>query len=234
MILDSIRHAVTPSGLNLIGSATSAAYDARVPSAFQLSKLHPAGKCLIVLGNGGADFWRTYADAGPHHAAAHPVDAFTVECVEARVVPVLRRAGVEFRLFYPFRFTAEPLSFLHAGACAGLGVRSRLGILIHPVYGPWMALRAAISIAAALPASPPLAFDGCTSCSEQPCIRACPGGAISRVGWDVPACARQRLQEPDSCAEGCHARLQCIYGQGHRYPLAAQRHHQSHMVWKKR
>ncbi len=228
MFIESIRNALAPTGLNLLDCAPVDRYEASLPTALHLRPHHPMARSIVVIGQGGGAFWRFYeAQGAAFFTGAHPFDSFTVACVERVLQPVLARMAVDWRCFYPFRFGHQRISFQHLAAAAGLGVPSVLGLLLHPVYGPWMALRAAVSVNVPMPGSPLQSFDPCHRCHEQPCRAACPGGALSASrGWDATACARHRLRAVDDCADGCHARVACVYGQPHRYPLTAQRHHQ--------
>src|SRR5262249_54075293 len=130
----------------------------------------------------------------------------------------------------PFRETRPRLSFVHLAEAAGLGRRGLLGVLIHPEFGPWIALRGALLVDAVLTAPRPAAgFDPCPACRDRPCIDACPGGAIaSPTGWDVPRCLGFRVERgPENpCHDRCHARVACVYGRHHCYPPDALAYHQ--------
>jgi hypothetical protein len=66
-----------------------------------------------------------------------------------------------------------------------------------------------------------------TRSAEQPCVTACPAGAVSREkGRDIPACVQHRLQVTTDCIDYCHARYHCVYGREHRYPLDEWQYHQ--------
>jgi hypothetical protein len=207
-------------GLNLVGATSVTAYDASVPAAHALGPRHPGARGVVVVGHGGGAFWDAFAAAGPP-AGADPLDAFTRRVVGDALGPL---APGE-RLLFPF---ADPVSFVHLAEAAGLGRRSLLGLLIHPVHGPWIAFRAALLLPS-LPRAPRPAdgFDPCPSCTTRPCIAACPAGAVSAAGWDVPRCADARLADDDPCAGGCRARLACVHGQADRLPPAALAFHQA-------
>lgn len=227
----AIEIALAPHGLNLVGATATDTYDARVPSVHALAALAPGARTALVVGNGGGAFWdafRAHRAAQPRRfAGPDPLDAFTRHAVESVLRPLL--AGIPARFLYPFRFPAEPVSFVHLAECAGLGRRSLLGILLHPHYGPWIALRAAVLLPVALVAPRPAdGFDPCPSCVARPCIAACPAGAVDARGWDVPRCAASRRRHDDPCATRCHARVACVVGPEHRYPDDALVHHQTH------
>jgi hypothetical protein len=228
-VLSALEATLATSGLNLVGAASIEAYDAGVPAAFALGRLHPWARGAIVIGNGGGDFWKAFRDfcalRPEHEAEAEPLDAFTQAVVEAAVRPFL--AGVETRVLYPFRFPDDPVSFIHLAACAGLGRRSLVGVLVHPVFGPWIALRAAVLVPFAVSAPRPAdGFDPCPGCVERACIPACPVGAVTAAGWDVPRCVGHRLSPDDACGSRCHARFDCVVGREHRYPPDALAYHQ--------
>lgn len=218
-LLDTTRDRLAHIGLDLVGVASAAAYDATVPERHRLASIAPEMRSAIVVGNGGRAFWDAFRRAG-RQWSLHPLDAFTRAAVTDALGPLPDGA----RLVFPFDPT--PVSFVHLAECAGLGRRSLLGVLVHPEYGPWMALRAAILLRDALPPTTAPPFDPCPSCIERPCIAACPGGAVSATGWDVPACMTHRLRPIDDCGDGCHARIACVYGRAHRYPPEAMAFHQ--------
>ena len=117
---------------------------------------------------------------------------------------------------------------MHLARAAGLAGPSILGVTVHPVYGPWMALRAAVLINADLQiGSVAAGFDPCPTCVERACVSACPASAISmQKGWDIPECVQHRLRVMTDCEDYCRARFNCVYGREHRYPLDELQYHQ--------
>ena len=218
-------------GLNLVGVARAADYDALVPPKYRLAGGADAHRSAIVIGNGGGAFWsayRAHAAAHPDFAARpHPLDDFTAEVMRERILPLAARAGVAADLRLPFRDDDPPLSFVHLAEAAGLGRRSLLAVLIHPEFGPWIALRGALLVDADLTAARPAAhFDPCSGCVERPCITACPAAAVSHPGgWDVGRCIDHRIAHASDCPDRCEARVACVYGRAHRYPADAMMHH---------
>lgn len=217
-------------GLNLVGATPAGAYDALVPPPYRLAAR--AGVTAIVIGHGGGAFWEAYRRHAVAHpdavARADPLDDYTRAIMETQVLPGLTALGLAPTLRLPFRDERPPLSFVHLAEAAGLGRRSLLGVLIHPEFGPWIALRGAVLVEAAVGARRPAAgFDPCGTCTERPCVAACPAGAIGPAGWDVPACVDHRVADPDVCRAHCEARVACVYGRAHRYPSEARRYHQA-------
>ncbi len=232
-LLQNITAALAPHGLNLIGTTTVSAYEALVPVPYHVASLLPQAKTLVVIGNGGGEFWtgfRAYCDERPTYRQdhEHPLDDYTVEVIERVLTPYLEESGATYRYLYPFRFWAEPVSFMHLARAAGLAGPSILGVVIHPVYGPWLALRAALLIdreLSTLPLAP--GFNPCPTCRERACMTACPAGAVStEKGWDIPACVQHRLQVRNDCVNYCYARYDCVYGRAYRYPPDELAYHQ--------
>jgi epoxyqueuosine reductase len=231
-LLRAATGVLRPFGLNLLGAAEARAYDALVPPAYRLVGASDARASVIVIGNGGGAFWAAYETHAARHrgwaARAHPLDDFTLRIMEEHLLPLADRLGVPASLRVPFRPSVPPLSFVHLAEAAGLGRRSVLGVLIHPEFGPWIALRGALLVDGAVRAPHPASgFDPCPSCLARPCVAACPGHAVAYPdGWDVPRCIDYRLAEAGACADRCHARIACVYGRAHRYPASALAHHQ--------
>ena len=224
----SVARAVAPYGLNLVGVASLAAYDAQVAPERRLARRLEGAESVIVVGNGGGAFWEAYrraCAADPALAARpDPLDDFTREVVEAARAPLTDAQAM--RIVFPFGFDAE-VSFTRLAVLAGIGRPSLLGVLVHPVYGPWIALRAAILVRGRLAAPRPAdGFDPCPTCRDRPCMSACPAGAIEAEGWSLSQCAGHRAPPDDPCAGRCHARVACVLGPEHRYPDDALAYHQ--------
>ncbi len=233
-LLQDITAVLAPVGLNLIGTTSRSDYEALVPSQYHIKQRFPEIETVIVIGNGGGEFWkrfREYAAARPGYLQQHdhPLDAYTVEVIGARLTPLLDAALAQYRIIYPLQFfSGLTVSFMHLAQATRLSVPSILGVQIHPRYGPWIAWRAAVLIDHDVPAPAPAQdFDPCSTCVERPCIAACPAQAVSAVqDWDLLACMQHRLRVPTECAERCHARYTCVYGREHRYPEDELAYHQ--------
>ena len=233
-----ITTALAPVGLNLIGTTAMSDYEALVPSRYHIKQRFPKAETVVVIGNGGGTFWkgfRRYVATRPDYLQQHehPLDDYTVEVIGANLAPLLDEARIPYRFIYPFQFfSGLTVSFMHLAQVAGLARPSILGVQIHPTYGPWLALRAAILIDQNLKALPALSgpaqdFEPCSSCVERPCMATCPAQAISaEEGWDLPSCVQHRLETRTDCVDRCHARYNCVYGREHRYPEDELAYHQ--------
>lgn len=207
------------AGLNLPACLAAARYDALVPSAWSSQRLMPAARSVFVLAAGGRDFFGAFSASAEAAGTDDPLDAFTHRVVTAAAEAVDGRALFAFE-----QRGGEFADFVALGREAGLGADSRLGLLLHPVYGPWMSIRAAVLTRLEAPASPArVDFDPCPNCSA-PCSAACPGAAPRPTGFDIPSCLETRKITP-GCGNRCDARRACVVGPEHCYLDAAEAHH---------
>ncbi len=230
-ILDAIRDVAAPAGLNLVAATPAARYDAAVKPEYQAAAIAPGSQSIVVIGNGGGAFWKAFkfhADNNPGWMARdNPLDDFIRAIVERDIAPVLARFAFAHTIIYPFISNAPTLNFMQAGKASGLSGPSLLGVMVHPVYGPWIAFRAAILLDELIDApGEAYQFDPCPSCIPRTCISACPVEAVSISGWDIPKCLTHRIEVEADCAPRCHARAGCVLGPEHRYPDEELAYHQ--------
>lgn len=210
---------LSAAGLNLRGCLSIERYDALVPAAWRARKLLPAARSALVLAAGGRALFEAFGASPEAGRARDPLDAYTRRVAEAAAEAVAGRAVFAFE-----RRARSFADFVALARAAGLGAPSRLGLLLHPEFGPWMSIRAVLLTPLALPAGEPLAdFDPCPGCAA-PCARACRGGAFDGGPFDVARCAATRSQEP-ACRLRCDARRTCVIGPQHGYVEAAEAHH---------
>lgn len=215
-----LEAALDAAGWNLRGALPIARYDACVAAPWRSPNLLPAARSAFVLGSGGRALWSAFRSA-PEYAAGgrDPVDAWCERIASDAAVRLSGRAVLAHR---PRAGVFADLVAL--GVEAGLGVPSRLALLVHPVYGPWLSIRAAVLTPLRLEPTRRLSgFDPCTGC-PAPCASACPGGAVPPTGFRVDRCAETRVREP-GCARRCDARRACVLGRDHAYAPAAEAHH---------
>jgi hypothetical protein len=212
------------AGLDVRGVLSASRYDALVPPAWRVARLLPEARCAIVVGSGGRALWSAFCASPEASRARHPLDAFT-QRVLREATDALTQHGVPARaLLYHERREGAFADFVALGQAAGLGAPSRLGLLLHPVYGPWLSIRAVLLAALDLDEDAPLGeFAPCDGCAA-PCAAACHGGAVPPGGFDAARCAAARSSVA-ACAAGCDARRACVVGPAHAYTEAQQAHH---------
>ena len=229
-LLDAIRAVTAKSGLNLVAATSSDRYDAAVSPAYRVQAIAPGARSIVVIGNGGGAFWRSFqqhANENPGWMLRdNPLDDFTRIVIERDLRPVL--SNLAHSIIYPFMSNGPTLNFMEAGKAAGLSGPSIIGVVVHPIYGPWIAFRAAILLSESIDApGEAYRFDPCPSCTARTCISACPAEAVSLAsGWDIPKCLTHRVEVEADCAPRCHARSGCVLGPEHRYPDEELAYHQ--------
>jgi epoxyqueuosine reductase len=227
-----IRTRAQAFGLNLTAAISSQRYDATAALAYRAGALFPRCRSIVVIGNGGADFWHGFkahvaADAG-WWDRNDPLDDFTREIIEKEIVNPIQSLDISCTAVYPFG-SPPTLNFMQLAMLAGLASPSIIGVVVHPVFGPWIAFRAALLLDCELDHPGGVnGFDPCPTCRTRSCITACPASAVSfPSGWDIPRCLSHRVEAYPDCAAQCHARVACVLSPEHRYPDDELAYHQS-------
>lgn len=213
-------------GLDVCGTADPAAWDCFASPSRHSTVLLPGTQAILVYGSGGPTLWRRFLadlEASPHHLTEEPdpLDAYVRRAVAA--ADAAWSASVPRRWFFAAPDEPTPLDFRLLAHLAGLGGKSRLGLLLHPRFGPWLGLRAACFVAAPLPLDAPIDADPCAGC-PAPCITACPGQAFVAGQWSVARCSAFHA-ESSACDSGCAARQACPAGADQRYDPEAIVYH---------
>jgi hypothetical protein len=230
----ALRHALAEDGLDVQGVASAAAWDAAVPASRTTDALFPGTRSILCIGNGAGRLWDGFladlaADPRGLTEQVDPLDAYVrrrVRAAEAALGDLPRRwfwAAADADLHIDFRLLA---------GLAGLGVQSRLGLLIQRERGMWIGLRAACFLPIELDVAPPVTDHPCDGC-DAPCVTACPGGAFPDGRWSVDLCARFH-QESATCERSCVSRLACPVGAERRYTpeqYAYHSHRESGRRW---
>ncbi len=208
---DKLGDALRPAGLDLVAPLSLAAYNARVPAAWRVPIFGREDALGLVVGNTRA-LWAPFTAAlraDPRRAeAAHPLDAYVRDAVAA---------AVRFPCDVRWASDAPPrgVALLHAAEAAGLLWRSPSGLGVHPVFGPWVALRALLIVDAPPPAVPaPAAPCGhcegaCGPAFAALCVEAAPHAQAVESSWRAWVAMR------DACPRG----------REHRYGEAQIRYH---------
>jgi epoxyqueuosine reductase len=231
-LLNIVRAAAAPFGLNLVAAIPTGRYDSVAPATMRAGAIDRAARSIVVIGNGGGGFWRAFTAYAAQHTGwssrENPLDDFTYEVIERHVAAAVRSQDVRCVAVYPFMNAGATINFMEAGKLAGLAGPSIIGVVVHPVYGPWIAFRAALLVDAEIDEyGEALGFDPCPACTTRSCISACPAAAVTfPAGWDIPKCLTHRVEVEADCAPRCHARVGCVLGPNHRYPDDELAYHQ--------
>jgi len=231
------------SGFNLIRRIMVSEYDRQVPPNKRATNLLPDAKSAILCGFAGRGFWGTlkgFLKENPEFKNTREdwMDEYTLFRFMS-VARTLEDEKVNYQMAFPFGSAGLVVDFSKLGELGGVGVKSLLGILIHPEYGSWISLRGAIitDLEFSEYDNPLPYFNPCPPCSK-PCISACPASTISENGWDYHACMGFRLRD-DTCRDNCASRRACPYGKEHEYSYEQLAYHHRFVLksvkrcWKK-
>jgi len=172
-----------------LAHAFDAAAAAREPGLALLDAASPRERLGILVGNTRALWPRfTAALARPELAAdPHPLQRYTEETIDA--------AFPGARIYYGHRrYGGAFLPLQRLAVVTGLGALAPSQLVIHPIYGPWLALRAVVVVAGTPPpARPPIA---------QPCRcgPACTEALANARTATGPEAWRAWLAVRDACA----------------------------------
>lgn len=216
--------ALVAGGLDVVGVLSIARFDVLVPAAWRSNALLPGARSALVIGSGGTALWRAIRASDAPCDLDDPVDRHS-ERVLVAFVRQLLDAGDRAHFWLPHQQSGSVFAdFVALGAASGLGAPSRLGLLVHPVYGPWLSLRALVLTTRAFPETEWAPdFHPCEGC-PAPCAAACPGAAVAAALFDAQACGRTR-RRLSTCVQRCDARHACLIGREHAYEADAEAHH---------
>lgn len=168
-------------------------------------KSPPGTGTLLLLGPDEPGFWDVITGSPEWgDGRGDPVDRWS-----ARVIGGLAdRLGA--RALFPFG--GPPYQpFIHWAKRSGRAWASPVEILVHDRAGLMVSYRGALALAEAIDLPPPPGAPPCATCEGQPCRTACPVGALTPAGYNVPECHRYLTSVADTrcMAEGCDVRTAC-------------------------
>jgi methylmalonic aciduria homocystinuria type C protein len=184
-----VDSALAAAGFDLV-HAFDAARVARTPGCELLAD--PARPRGILVGNTRA-LWPAFLAARRADpalaAAADPIERYTEQTIE-RALPAGARVWFGHR-----RYAGAFLPFQRLAVAAGLGALAPTHLVIHPVYGPWFALRAVVVCAGQPVPRSPVALP-CT------CGAPCHEAVARAVASHGPDAWRAWLAVRDACPIG--------------------------------
>jgi len=176
---------------------------------FVAGAVQAGAETILLLSPLEPGFW-AHATGQPEFSDGHPdpLDRWS-----KRVIAALATAH-QGRAIFPSDGPPYPPFFAWATE-SGQAFSSPVQMLVHPRMGLWTSFRGALALPGHLPL-PPASIHPCSGCAA-PCTVACPCGALSAKGYDVPAChAFLNTREGENClSKGCLVRRSCPPGQSY-------------------
>jgi hypothetical protein len=228
VIPEGIREALDDAGFNLTGPLLADEYDRLAPPAWQLDAICPGARGVLVVGNGGTALWPRFTSSPEARLRRDPLDRYTARVFREIAGRIPRPSA--FAL-YTERRQDVFLPIVSLAQRVGFGSPGRIGLLLHPKFGPWTSLRGVFFLPEEVSWTEPEPFDPCNGC-PAPCQEACHGGVVSEQGVDLRGCVRTKILNR-ACRAACDARSACVVGPEHAFPPDQIAHH-SRIRWRPR
>lgn len=189
-------------------------------------------KTVLIVGNAGTamfEQFQRWLSNGDNALSQNLLDEWTSQIG----TKLAKRSALN--IVYPF--TGPPFwPFQKWLEAAGAAQTSPIGISIDAKFGLWSAVRMAVCLPEELPAQAITRIEAklsrpykrpCDSCTEKPCLQACPVGAIAADKYDTAKCADHvQSSAGSSCFyEGCLARRACPVGKEYEYTAEQMQFH---------
>jgi cyanocobalamin reductase (cyanide-eliminating) / alkylcobalamin dealkylase len=216
-IYERVRAACAGRGLDLAQPLCASWYNRTAEPQHRLPDHGRASALVVVLGNTRA-LWPRLADALAADAelASHPdpVDRYCERVVHEAMAGVAEPWLVRFAHDPPPRVAIQRLAHV-----AGLAHLAPTHLSVHPVYGPWIALRAAVVVDVDGPPGPAPVLAAPCDCAAHCAPRF--EAALARAGAAVPGHA----QVESDWRAWLAVRDACPVGRAHRYGEEQLRYH---------
>ena len=205
---EQVQAALDPHYLEVLGGFAVAEGEADFPAGT---------RTLLMIGPKEPGFW-PHLQAQPEWKGPDPVDRWSRR--------VIGRVACDLGAKALFPFGGPPYQPFYSWALrTGRVWDSPIKLLVHATQGLMVSFRGALALPQTIPLPPP-AIQPCAACAK-PCLTACPAGALTGAGYDVPLC-HAHLSQPagtDCMTRGCLVRSTCPAGAGYaRMPSQSAYH----------
>jgi len=138
------------------------------------------GRTIALLGPQEPQFWQRFTGAPEYgDGEPDPLDRFSKRLIGALATTL------EAEAVFPSDGPPYP-PFLQWARASGRCHASPVGLLVHDAAGLWLSFRGALILPQRLETPPPPPSP-CIGCA-QPCLSACPAGAMGAHPYDLAAC----------------------------------------------
>jgi methylmalonic aciduria homocystinuria type C protein len=217
-LVSALARRLRPSGIDLVQPLNAAWYDAAVTEEYRLPDVGRRDALTVLLASTSA-FWEPFVS----HLRAEPARLDQPDPIDRYVMDVVGGTLADLPVRHEVRFSHEPpprrVAMQRLAHVSGLAALTPSMLCVHPVYGPWIALRAAIVLDAPGPAgAPPLPPAPCERCAElcEPALEHAQATVATAGTGDDPVAEHWRLW--------LAVRDACPVGREHRYPDALIRY----------
>jgi len=178
-------------------------------------------RVMLLLGPYEPGYWdHVTACAEWQDKQKDPIDRWS-----QRVITTL---ALQFDGIALFPFGGPPFQpFIQWALKSGQAWQSPVSLLVHARAGLMVSYRGALALPYEIDLPEP-SISPCKKC-EKPCLTACPSGALTGSGYDVPACHRY-LDTSDgqsNLRHGCGVRRACPVSQSYGRVEAQSAYHMS-------
>jgi methylmalonic aciduria homocystinuria type C protein len=224
-IVEQVRQACAEAGFDLVQPLQVGWYNELVTGTLKLEDFGSASHLAIVIGNTRA-LWPKFLSALRREpellAAPHPLQSYTEQSI-SRVVSLL---GLPVSVRWSHAGGPGLVAMQRLAQAAGLAYLAESQLSVHSTYGPWIALRAALSCALPGPPGPaPELCHPCAGCGDrcrpafERALRASQGPSGVTVGVLPGVTVEPSWLLWLACRDACPT------GREHRYGEAQIRYH---------
>jgi methylmalonic aciduria homocystinuria type C protein len=226
----ALRTRCESAGLDIVHPLRLDWFNDGVEPSLRLPDGGRARALALVIGNTRA-LWPAFLAAMQSDEALrdveHPLDTY----VERALTDAARQSIADSHvILWAHRMMPAPIAIQRVAHASGLAYLSPSHLSVHPVYGPWLALRAVIVVDADGPAGErPEPHDPCTRCAK-PCMPALERATAASSPTDAQAAiggprAIRSDEVERQWALWANVREVCPEGRHHRYGDDQLRYH---------
>lgn len=217
-IVNELRGPCSDAGFDLIQPLAVGWYNDAVDGALRLEDFGSSAHLAVVVGNTRA-LWPRFCAAVRREPALlsleHPLDAHT----ERSITVAVEAVGVPASVRWSHDVGERLVAMQRLAHVAGLAHLSESHLSVHPTYGPWIALRAAVSFRAPGPQGSPQELQHpCGGCRHR-CLPAFERALAAARGQLAEDALRANFRLWLACRDACAT------GREHRYGDAQIRYH---------
>lgn len=171
----SLSERIAPFGFEVLGAVASGVYNASLEDKLAGYRIalaaHDGGSVALVVGN-TRQLWPLFLDAFATTSLAdepNPLDAYSRLHIGAAAAQLASALGVAHAVRFSFDPPPDTVAIQRLAVLAGAAELSPIGLCVHPAYGPWFSLRAAVVLGLPGPEASVSAAT-CSTCTQKPCL----------------------------------------------------------------